>query len=174
MECRLFNEINDEEQKKMLTCAGAADEEYKEGIFVGYRWADRQKTKPCFAFGHGLSYTTFKISDLRLDSHETSDGNMTYTVHVTNTGQRKGSEVVQLYLSDVKSSVERPVKELKAFRRITLNPGESSDVTLTTDRRALSFWDETAGNWKVEPGEFQVLIGNASDNITCKAKFVVK
>ena len=147
------------------------DEEYKEGIFVGYRWADRQKTRPTFAFGHGLSYTTFELSNLRQSAKETRDGRLTFTVSVRNTGEREGAEVVQLYVSDLKASVERPLKELKAFSKVTLRPGESRDVELTIDRRALSFWDEQSNGWKAEPGDFQVLVGNASDNTPLKAKF---
>lgn len=146
------------------------DEEYKEGIFVGYRWTDKKKIKPCFSFGHGLSYTTFEISNLRAAS-ETADGNMTFTVNVKNTGNREGAEVVQLYISDLKCSVERPVKELKAFQKVNLKAGESRDITLTIDRRALSFWDETANGWKAESGEFQALVGNAADHLTCQTKF---
>lgn len=156
------------EDKKII------DEEYKEGIFVGYRWADRQKTKPCFAFGHGLSYTTFQISNLRADRRETTDGNISFTMNVRNTGSREGAEVVQLYISDPKCSVERPVKELKAFQKVTLRPGESRDVTLSIDRRALSFWDETKNDWTAEPGEFVAQVGNASDHLTCKLKFTLK
>ena len=150
------------------------DEEYKEGIYVGYRWADKQKTKPTFAFGHGLSYTTFKVSNLVAQAKETADGNMIFTVDVTNTGSVAGDDIVQLYISDSKCSVDRPVKELKAFQRVSLKPGETKTVTLTTDRRALSFWDEASGNWKAESGEFIALAGDASDNLPCKVKFTLK
>ena len=153
---------------------GIIDEEYKEGIYVGYRWADRQQLTPCFAFGHGLSYTTFEISDLRASKKTTSDGNMSFTVNVRNTGDREGAEVVQLYIHDVESSVERPYKELKAFQKVSLKPGESRDVTLTIDRRALSFWDEENGDWKAEPGDFVALVGNASDNLPCQVQFALK
>ena len=150
------------------------DEEYKEGIFVGYRWTDKQKLKPAFAFGHGLSYTTFKVSNLKAQNPVTTDGNMTFTIDVTNTGNIEGSDVVQLYITDVKCSVERPMKELKAFQKVTLKPGETQTVTLTTDRRALSFWDEATDDWKAEPGEFVAWAGNSSDRLTCKVKFTLK
>ena len=151
------------------------DEEYKEGIYVGYRWVDKQKTRPTFAFGHGLSYTTFKIANLRADRTQmTSDGQITFTVNVTNTGSCDGAEVVQLYVSDLKSSVDRPLKELKAFQKVHLRAGESKDVALTIDKRALSFWDETTSDWKAEPGQFQALVGNASDNLPCKLKFTLQ
>ena len=150
------------------------DEEYKEGIYVGYRWTDKQKLKPTFAFGHGLSYTTFKVSNLRSAFDETTDGNMTFKVDVTNTGDCPGADVVQLYISDVKCSVDRPVKELKAFQKVMLKPGETKTVTLTTDKRALSFWDETTGDWKAEPGEFIAWAGDSSDRLPCKVKFTLK
>ena len=150
------------------------DEEYKEGIFVGYRWTDKQKLKPAFAFGHGLSYTTFKVSNLKAAETVTTDGNMTFTVDVTNTGSEEGSDVVQLYITDVKCSVDRPVKELKAFQKVTLKPGETKTVTLKTDRRSLSFWDETSNDWKAEPGDFIAWAGDASDRLPCKVKFALK
>ncbi|MBO6126358.1 MAG: glycoside hydrolase family 3 C-terminal domain-containing protein [Bacteroidaceae bacterium] len=147
------------------------DEEYKEGIYVGYRWTDKQKLKPTFAFGHGLSYTTFKISNLRVENTVTEDGNMTFSVDVTNTGSRSGAEVVQLYITDMKCSVDRPAKELKAFQKVFLNIGETKTIKLKTDKRALSFWDEETNNWKAEPGDFMALVGDAADNISCKVKF---
>jgi len=150
------------------------DEEYKEGIYVGYRWTDLKKLKPAYAFGHGLSYTTFKVSNLRSAFDETTDGNMTFKVDVTNTGDRPGADVVQLYISDVKCSVDRPVKELKAFQKVTLKPGETKTVTLRTDLRALSFWDETSSGWKAEPGDFTAWAGDSSDRLVCKVKFTLK
>ena len=148
------------------------DEEYKEGIFVGYRWNDAKKVKPVFAFGHGLSYTTFSISNLRLSSSTmNADGSITATVSVKNTGNRAGAEVVQLYINDAKASVERPYKELKGFQKVYLQPGESKDVNITINRQSLSFFDEAAHDWKAEPGNFTVLVGNASDNVPLKAKF---
>ena len=149
------------------------DEEYKEGIYVGYRWTDKKKLKPAFAFGHGLSYTTFKVSNLRAQNTLTVDGKMTFNVDVTNTGNRVGADVVQLYITDMKCSVDRPVKELKAFQQVTLKPGETKTVTLKTDMRALSFWDEETNNWKAEPGDFMALAGDAADNISCKFQFTL-
>ena len=151
------------------------DQEYSEGVYVGYRWNDLKKIKPVFAFGHGLSYTTFRLSDLRLSAKEmTVDETLTSTVTLTNTGQRAGAEVVQLYINDAKASVDRPYKELKGFQKVYLQPGESRDVTITIDRRALSFFDEAAHDWKAEPGVFTALVGNASDNLPLKAKFTLK
>ena len=151
------------------------DEEYKEGIFVGYRWADKEKLKPTFAFGHGLSYTTFKIGKATADKAEMALGDsITFTVSVTNTGRKAGAEVVQLYVRDCESSLVRPYKELKAFRKVSLAPGETRWVSLTIGTDALSFFDDKAHEWKAEPGEFEAMIGNSSDNLAQKVKFKLK
>ena len=151
------------------------DEEYKEGIYVGYRWADKQKTHPLFAFGHGLSYTTFALSNLRASSSSMNqDDRITFTVTVKNTGKRAGAETVQLYIHDVKSSVDRPYKELKGFQKVSLQPGESRDVAITIDRDALSFYDETTSSWKAEAGKFEALVGNASDNLRLRKSFTLE
>ena len=148
------------------------DEEYKEGIYVGYRWTDKQKIRPLFAFGHGLSYTTFKLGKLMADKQQLSaGGQISFTVNVTNTGSRAGGETVQLYISDKQCSVDRPVKELKAFQKVFLQPGESRDVTLTIGCDALSFYNEAKGEWTAEPGAFEALVGTASDNLTGKITF---
>lgn len=150
------------------------DEEYAEGVFVGYRWTDKKKITPEFAFGHGLSYTTFELSSLRTSGDLNGEkSTMTFTVNVKNTGSREGAEVVQLYVHDDKASVERPYKELKGFAKVSLKPGESRDVEISIDRRALSFWDETTNGWKVEPGKFTILVGNASDNLTLKTNIKI-
>ena len=151
------------------------DEEYKEGIYVGYRWTDKERIKPTFAFGHGQSYTQFAISNLRSDKSDlTQDDTIAFTVNVKNTGKRAGSEVVQLYIHDVKSSVDRPKKELKGFQKVYLQPGENKDVTITTNKEALSFYDESSSSWKAEAGKFEALVGNASDNLKLKKVFELK
>ena len=151
------------------------DETYSEGIYVGYRWADAKKIRPLFAFGHGLGYTTFKLSDLRLSSSTlTAADSLTVTVNVRNTGHRAGAETVQLYIHDDKCSVDRPVKELKGFAKVALQPGESKDVKIVIGRDALSFYDEKQGAWTAEPGTFTALVGNASDNIVLKRSFILK
>ena len=151
------------------------DEEYKEGIYVGYRWTEKKNIKPTFAFGHGLSYTTFSISNLRSSAKEiTRNDQITFTVSVKNTGSKRGAEVVQLYIKDLKSSVDRPVKELKGFKKVWLEPGEQKDVDITIDNSALSFYDETTSSWKSENGEFEALVGNASNNITLKSRFTLE
>ena len=139
------------------------DETYKEDIFVGYRWTDKQKIKPLFPFGHGLSYTTFQVSNLRADKKEmTVDDQLTITADVKNTGSLAGAEVLQLYISDTKSSQPRPVKELKGFKKVYLEPGEMQQVSFTIDRSALSFYDEKTGGWIAEPGEFVAMVSNSS------------
>ena len=151
------------------------DEEYKEGIYVGYRWTDKQKIKPLFAFGHGLSYTTFKLGKASADKTQiTADEQISFTVNVTNTGKCAGAETVQLYVSDKEASVDRPLKELKAFSKVFLQPGESRDVVLTIGRDALSFYDEATHAWVAEPGTFEALIGTASDQLPVKCSFELK
>ena len=151
------------------------DEEYKEGIYVGYRWTDCKKQRPVFAFGHGLSYTQFAISKLRADKTTmTATDSITFTVQVKNIGQRAGSETVQLYVHDVKASVDRPLKELKGFCKVSLQPGESKDVTITLGKDALSFYDEATAAWKAEAGQFEAWVGNASDNLKLKKTFELK
>lgn len=148
---------------------------YKEGIYVGYRWHDKQKIKPLFSFGHGLSYTTFEYGKVTADKKElTADDKITFTVNVKNTGSREGSEVVQLYISDLKSSLPRPVKELKGFEKISLKPGETKTVSITVDKAALSFFDDKKHEWIAEPGDFEALIGASSANIKTKTAFKLK
>ncbi|MDE7420398.1 MAG: glycoside hydrolase family 3 C-terminal domain-containing protein [Muribaculaceae bacterium] len=146
------------------------DVKYKEGLDIGYRYTDKlKKDRINYAFGHGLSYTTFKIGQ-PVASSKSYDGNgtITVTIPVTNTGEVNGSEVVQLYVRDEKSSVYRPYKELKAFGKVNLAPGETTDLHLTLDKDAFAFYNPTTNMWTVEPGKFQLLIGNSSDNIGYK------
>ena len=151
------------------------DEEYREDIFVGYRWTDRlKKQKPLFPFGHGLSYTTFSIGKAVSDKRTmTMNDQITFTVPVTNTGSRAGAETVQLYVRDVKSAVERPYKELKAFRKVFLQPGETRSVSLTIDRSALSFYNEASGEWTAEPGAFEALIGTSAADVATRCPFTL-
>ena len=150
------------------------DENYKEDIFVGYRWTDKQKIKPLFPFGFGLSYTTFEISNLRADKREmTADGKLTITADVKNTGSVAGAEVLQLYISDTKSSQPRPVKELKGFKKVSLAPGETQQVDFTIDRSALSFYNEQTGEWTAEPGEFVAIVNTSSAPTKNKIRFIL-
>ncbi|MDE6450340.1 MAG: glycoside hydrolase family 3 C-terminal domain-containing protein [Muribaculaceae bacterium] len=148
---------------------------YDEGIFVGYRWTDKHKITPLFPFGHGLSYTTFEYGKASVDNTVISpDGTVTVTVPVTNSGKRAGAEVVQLYISDLKSSLPRPVKELKGFKKINLQPGETSLVSFNIDSRDLSFFDPGKHQWICEPGKFEIQIGSSSKDIRSKARFEVR
>lgn len=145
--------------------------EYKEGVFVGYRYFDQNNLEPLFPFGYGLSYTTFAYGAPVV---EQSGQTATVTLDITNTGKRAGSEVVQLYVNDVECSVPRPPKELKAFEKVFLNPGETKTVTLTLNKSAFAFFSEQQGDWVVEPGEFELLIGNSSRDIRQKAVCHIK
>ncbi|MCD7793974.1 MAG: glycoside hydrolase family 3 C-terminal domain-containing protein, partial [Alistipes sp.] len=148
------------------------DEEYKESIYVGYRWADKEKTKPTFAFGHGLSYTTFEYGKAVVDRKVMSaDETLTVTVPITNTGDREGAEIVQLYISDLKSSRPRPVKELKGFKKVKLAPGETKNVTFTVKKEALSFFDDVRGEWIAEPGRFEAIIAASAIDLKSKVSF---
>lgn len=151
------------------------DQKYNEGIFVGYRWADKEKTKPLFSFGHGLSYTTFAYGKAVADKKVMGqDETLTITLPVTNTGSREGSEVIQLYISDLKSSLPRPVKELKGFSKVKLAPGETREVTFTIGKEALSFFDDTRHEWVTEPGKFEALVGASSTDIRNRVAFELK
>ena len=151
------------------------DEEYKEGIYVGYRWTDSKGLRPLFPFGFGLSYTTFKLGKAQADKQQLTNGQqISFIVPVTNTGSRAGSETVQLYIAAKDSKVERPVKELKAFQKVYLQPGETRNVTLTIGTDALSYYDETSGSWRADAGKFEALIGTASNNLPVKCPFQLK
>lgn len=148
------------------------DEEYKEDIFVGYRWVDKEKTKPLFPFGHGLSYTTFTYGKATANkSTMTADDKLTVSVPVTNKGNRDGQEVVQLYISDLKSSLPRPLKELKGFKKVNIPAGQTVTVEFTIDKKALSFFDPQKHDWVAEPGKFEALVAASSADIRSKVAF---
>ena len=153
------------------------DEDYSEGIFVGYRWTDRldRKQKPLFAFGHGLSYTTFELGLAKQATAElTRDGEISFAIPVRNTGNHAGAETLQLYVSEKNPTVERPVKELKAFRKVYLKPGEQQLVKLTVKADALAYYDDAAHEWRANSGDYEALIGTASDNIAQRITFRLK
>ena len=140
--------------------------EYREGIFVGYRYYDKKEMEVLFPFGHGLSYTEFAYSDLTVDKNRFTDEEIcTVSVTITNTGDRFGKEAVQLYVQDVESTVPRPVKELKGFEKIALNPGESKTVTFELGKRAWAYYDVEGHDWYTEEGDFRILIGASSRDI---------
>ena len=146
---------------------------YSEGIFVGYRWAQKKDIKPLFAFGHGLSYTTFSYSEAEISRTTMSEnGNVTVSVNVTNTGDREGKEIVQLYIGDDECSVERPVMELKAFRKVSIKPGETVRVSFPVNADMLKFYGNDG--WTLEKGSFTAYVGAASDDIRTSVKFNVK
>ena len=145
---------------------------YSEGIFVGYRWAQKKDIKPLFAFGHGLSYTTFSYSEAEISRTTMSEnGNVTVSVNVTNTGDREGKEIVQLYIGDDECSVERPVMELKAFRKVSIKPGETVKVSFPVNADMLKFYGNDG--WTLEKGSFTAYVGAASDDIRTSVKFNV-
>lgn len=152
------------------------DIKYNESIFVGYRWADKQKkVKPLFPFGHGLSYTTFEYGKPTADAKTMqADGKLTVKVTVKNTGDREGQEVVQLYIADKKSSLPRPVKELKGFQKIKLAPGESKEVSFTIEKDALSYFDDAQHAWVAEPGKFEAIIAASAADIKGVVPFELK
>lgn len=152
------------------------DVHYKEGIFVGYRYTDMQKKiQPTFPFGYGLSYTTFAYGKPVADAKTmTADGKLTVTVTVKNTGTREGQEVVQLYIADKKSSLPRPLKELKGFKKIRLAAGESKEVSFTIDKESLSFFDDMKHAWVAEPGKFEAIIAASAVDIKGVVPFELK
>ena len=149
--------------------------DYTEGVYVGYRYYEAKKQPVRWAFGHGLSYTEFKYDHLTVSSKELDDENeIIVEVDVTNVGACAGKEVVQLYVSDVESTVIRPVKELKGFDKVELQPGETRTVSFTLDKRAFAFWNTQIHDWYVESGEFRILVGKSSRDIQLEASVTVE
>ncbi len=144
---------------------------YGEGIFVGYRHYDYREVEPLFPFGHGLSYTEFEYSDLKVTSQVKRSETVKVAVTVKNVGAVAGQEVVQVYVSDKRSSLQRPPKELKGFTKVTLQPGEAKTIEFELNERALSFYDPDRKQWVAEPGEFEVLIGSSSRDVRARAAF---
>ena len=144
--------------------------EYKEGIFVGYRWYEKKKIEPLFPFGYGLSYTTFSYSDLKLSKPEfMKEENVTLQFNLSNTGGIDGAEITQVYIRDIESSVPRPIKELKGFKKVFLKSGESKTVRISLDVKDFAFWDLEKKDWDAEPGQFEIMIGTSSDDIKLKS-----
>lgn len=151
------------------------EEYYGEGLLVGYRWNDAKDVAPLFAFGHGLSYTTFEYGEAKINRTTMKQGGeVTITVPVTNTGSRSGKEVVQLYIADREASVMRPEKELKGFVKVELEAGQTKNVEFTVDSSALSYFDDKSHSWVAEAGEFEALIGAAADDIRTSVLFNLK
>ncbi len=149
--------------------------EYREGIFVGYRYYDKKKMEVLFPFGHGLSYTTFDYRNLKLSSSRIKDTDeLTVSVEVVNTGNREGKEVIQLYVADSESTVIRPVKELRGFEKVDLKPGETKTVTFTLGKRAFAYYNTQIHDWHVESGDFTIMIGRSSRDIVLSENVYVE
>ena len=143
---------------------------YSDGIFVGYRYFDKQGTKVLFPLGYGLSYSTFEYGNLAITPSMVSDSKIDFEVSfdLKNTSQREGAEVAQLYIREVAPDVERPIRELKGFKRVDLKPGETLKVTFKLDKRSLAFYDVGKKDWTAKPGQFEVLVGSSSRDIKLK------
>lgn len=165
-----------EDNPSYLFYIGERDKvEYREGIFVGYRYYDKKKMDVLFPFGHGLSYTTFAYSNLTVDKERMKDTDvMKVSVDVTNTGKMAGKEIVQLYVADQESAVIRPLKELKGFEKIALAPGETKTVTFTLDKRAFAFYSVKLQDWYVETGAFDIMVGRSSRDIVLTKEVTVE
>ncbi len=138
---------------------------YKEGVFLGYRYYTTSGKKPLFPFGFGLSYTTFSFAHLTVSPEQASaDGPITVAFDVTNTGQRAGATVAQVYVGDPSAKVKRPAKELKGFEKVRLGPGDTHHVSVTLDRRSLAYWSDEKKDWQVDPGKFTIFVGDSSEN----------
>lgn len=148
---------------------------YTEGVLVGYRWYDTKGIEPLFPFGHGLSYTTFELSKPRLSAKAIADGEkVKISVRLTNTGTLPGAEVVQLYVSEKNPAVIRPVKELKGFRKTELAPGASQVVEFEIAYRDLAYWCDQTHAWRVNPGNFEILLGTSSADIRHTLPLIAK
>ncbi len=147
---------------------------YEDKMMVGYRYWTTTGKHPLFPFGYGLSYTTFGFSNLKVPATGSSGSDVTVSFDVTNTGKREGAEVAQLYVSDPSAKVKRPERELKGFEKVRLAAGETKHVTLTLDARAFSYWSEAAHNWAIDPGKFEILVGDSSENTPLHAELTMK
>jgi beta-glucosidase len=143
---------------------------YGEGLLIGYRWYDAHHLPVAYPFGHGLTYTTFEYSSLAVDVVDAAKPRVQVRLTVTNTGQRAGTETVQVYVADPVASVYRPEQELRAFARVSLDPGQSAPVTLTLERRAFAYWHVALGQWAVEGGTFEIRIGASSRDVRLSAE----
>lgn len=145
---------------------------YGENIFVGYRHFDARRLAPLFPFGHGLSYSTFAYADLSVRKND-KDKTIDISVGVKNTGRVEGAEAVQLYVGGSASRLPRPLKELKAFRKVKLSAGASARVSFQINREAISFYDPTKSTWVFTPGRYEIMIGNSSGDIRARKRFYI-
>ena len=165
-----------EDNPSYLYYGGEGDvTEYREGVFVGYRYYDKKKMDVLFPFGFGLSYTTFEYSNLKLSAEKIKDTEtLTASLTVKNTGSRAGKAVVQLYVGDTESTPLRPVRELKGFAKAALAPGESTEVSFTLDKRAFAYWNQQIHDWHVETGVFTIEAGDSSRSLPLKVEVTVE
>jgi beta-glucosidase len=148
--------------------------EYKEGLLVGYRWFDTKNIEPLFPFGYGLSYTQFKYSNLNLlQSDDPKDPLLTVEFEVSNTGARAGAEVAEIYMQPTNPNVFRPLKELKDFKKVFLQPGEKQKVSIALDKNAFAYYDPDKKGWVAEKGEYKILIGSSSRDIRLDSTFAL-
>jgi len=148
---------------------------YKEDILVGYRWHDTKKIKPLYAFGYGLSYTSFEVSDIEIDKKSyTQDDSINVSCTLYNTGNFDGSEVIQVYIGKPNSKVKRALKELKGYQKVKVKTGAKSKINIEIPLNSLAFYDETISDWSLEKGNYTIYVGNASNNIFKKIKISVK
>jgi beta-glucosidase len=147
------------------------DVKYEEDIFVGYRYFDKKGIEPLFPFGFGLSYTSFVYENLKIEKDKLSrDEIFSMSVEITNTGNYAGAEIVQLYVQDVECSVERPLKELKGFKKVFIEPGKKEIISFKLGYKDLTFYDEKENCWKAEKGMFKILVGSSSRDIHLEGK----
>ncbi len=153
--------------------------EYREGLYIGYRYHDSAGVAPLYPFGHGLSYTSFSYDGLVVEGEaarsvspgfDIDAGRLSVRCRVTNTGDRAGSEVVQLYVRDPESSAYKPFQELKGFTKLRLEAGASAEATFELDARSFSYWDRVSGSWQVEPGAYEIRVGASSRDIRLSAR----
>ena len=147
--------------------------DYAEGVFLGYRWFDAKGIRPLFPFGFGLSYTTFEFSDMKVVASGDKEGAFIASVSVKNTGSREGAEVVQLYVEAPNADVPRPVRELRGFARVVLKPGECREVTIPFARRDLAYWNPISREWTVTPGSYTAAVGSSSEDLPVHAGFEI-
>ena len=149
--------------------------QHKEGVFVGYRYYTTFHKPPLFSFGFGLSYTSFSFSHLKLSPQSADEkGKITVSLDVTNSGERDGAAVVQLYVGDPSSKVNRPVKELKGYRKVRLASRETQHVSMELNRRSLAYWSAEKNGWQVDPGKFVVFVGDSSENTPLTQEFTIR
>jgi len=145
---------------------------YTEGVFIGYRGYEKSGVKPLFPFGYGLSYTTFAYGNLSV-SPPSASGDVEVRFEVSNTGNRAGAEIAQVYVGDRHASIPRPAKELKGFAKVSLSPGETKQVTVSLDRRAFAYYDVKKHDWTVDPGDFDLYVGRSSAQIELTGKVAI-